>query len=361
MRCNLFFWRLMQVSGRKLMNVRKLPITKNNDFIDVKHWLFILSLTEKQQYEFWHCNELLLDQCDVWLTHFNNHYFIPYTDLRYPALLKEMSASPLGLFVKGDLSLLHLPQLAMVGSRYPSQYGQQMAYQFAQQIAATGITITSGLALGIDGLCHRGALQANGLTIAVLGSGIERLTPRSHCLLSEQIVAQKGALVSEFFPQTVAKPEYFPRRNRIISGLSKGVFVIEAGEKSGSLITARYALEQGRDVFALPGSVLSSNSTGTNSLIQQGAYLVSQIEDILFHYRDYSFVQTEKNNLSFKEGKIDQKSLYPDILALLTTQAMPVDDLARTLKQPVTEIMIKLIELELAGEIRRLSDGVVIN
>ncbi|MDJ0805719.1 MAG: DNA-processing protein DprA [Gammaproteobacteria bacterium] len=196
----------------------------------------------------------------------------------YPTLLAEIYDPPPVLFVHGDPQLLNQPQLAIVGSRNPTPSGIDNAREFARCLAAAGLMITSGLAIGIDGAAHEGALL-QGSTIAVTGTGLDRVYPARHKALAHRIV-QHGLLVSEFPPGTQAKPENFPRRNRIISGLSVGTLVVEATQRSGSLITARLALEQGREVFAIPGSIHNPQARGCHRLIREGAKLVESVNDI---------------------------------------------------------------------------------
>ncbi len=197
----------------------------------------------------------------------------------YPPLLKEIADPPPLLYVLGDPAVLALPQLAMVGARSASAGGRRAAYEFAVELAKNGITVTSGMALGIDAACHEGALQAGGNTIAVLGTGIDLIYPLRHRQLSQSI-AQQGAVISEFPLGTGPKRDHFPRRNRLISGLSMGVLVVEAAQQSGSLISARCALEQNREVFAIPGSIHNPLSRGCHALIRQGAKLVENVNDI---------------------------------------------------------------------------------
>ena len=201
-------------------------------------------------------------------------------DPAYPPLLKEIPDPPPLLFVRGDPAHLCRPQLAIVGSRNPSAGGRSLAEDFARALGHAGLVVTSGMALGIDAASHRGALQAKGRTLAVAGTGPDRIYPARHRDLAQTIAAQ-GAIISEFPPGTPALPGNFPRRNRIISGLSLGVLVVEAACKSGSLITARLAAEQGREVFALPGSIHNPLARGCHQLIRQGAKLVETIDDIL--------------------------------------------------------------------------------
>ncbi len=209
----------------------------------------------------------------------DSHSFIAWGSERYPALLAQLSDAPVGLFVRGDADCLTLPQLAMVGSRNPTPAGRETAEAFAAHLAKNGLAITSGLALGIDAASHRGALYGGGKTIAVCGTGLDIDYPRSHAELAQQIAAS-GALVSEFAPGTPALKSNFPRRNRIISGLTLGTLVVEAAVRSGSLITARLAGEQGREVFAIPGSIHNPLAHGCHQLIRQGAKLVETAQDI---------------------------------------------------------------------------------
>lgn len=199
----------------------------------------------------------------------------------YPPLLKEIYAPPPILFAKGyDLSFLVQPQIAIVGSRNPTRNGRNLAFEFAEYFSALGITISSGLALGIDAAAHQGALKGKGGTVAVLGNGLAHIYPKSHRPLAKEII-DHGVLLSEFSVNEGPESSHFPKRNRIISGLSLGTLVVEAALKSGSLITARHALEQGREVFAIPGSIHSPLAKGCHQLIQQGAKLVEKAQDVL--------------------------------------------------------------------------------
>ena len=207
------------------------------------------------------------------------HHFLSFEDPRYPARLKAIGDAPLGLFVAGDVDALSLPQIGIVGSRNPTSGGLEHAREFAAHLSRNGLVITSGLALGIDAAAHEGALAAGGLTVAVLGSGLDDVYPVRNRALGARI-AQSGALVSEFPAGTPALADHFPRRNRIISGLSLGILVVEAALRSGSLITARQAMEQGREVFALPGSIHNPLAKGCHKLIREGAKLVESGQDI---------------------------------------------------------------------------------
>lgn len=226
-----------------------------------------------------HPNQAQLESIFSWALQ-DSHFLLTLDDPLYPPLLASIADPPPVFYAKGNLALLTQPQIAIVGSRHPTHSGIETAYQFAFDLAKEGLIITSGLAHGIDSAAHRGALAANGYTISVFGCGLEVIYPSSQRELTQQITAQ-GLLISEFPPKTPPKPYQFPRRNRIISGLSLGTVVIEAARNSGSLITARLAADQGREVFAIPGSRLNPLAAGCHDLIQQGAKLTTKIADIL--------------------------------------------------------------------------------
>ena len=222
-----------------------------------------------------------LAQSEQWLAEPGTH-LITLDDPIYPALLRQLPDPPVALFLQGRPAALQEPQLAVVGSRNPTPAGREIAERFSYEMAAHGLTISSGLALGIDAAAHRGALRATaGCTVAVFGTGPDRIYPARHRDLAHAIVDQGGVLVSEFPPGTPSRPGHFPMRNRIISGLALGVLVVEAALQSGSLITARSALEQGREVFAVPGSINNPLSRGSHRLIRDGATLVESGDDIL--------------------------------------------------------------------------------
>ena len=215
----------------------------------------------------------------AWLAHPRN-YLLTLYDPSYPALLRQIEHPPPVLFVHGDPSCLGLHQIAIVGTRSATPAGRETARDFAAHLASSGIVITSGLALGVDEAAHRGALTAKGRTVAVMGTGLDQVYPAKHRALAHAI-AEHGALVSEFPPGTPPVAANFPRRNRVISGLALGVLVVEAALRSGSLITARYAIEQGREVFAIPGSIHNSVAKGCHALIRNGAKLVEAAAHIL--------------------------------------------------------------------------------
>ncbi|WP_299020662.1 DNA-processing protein DprA [uncultured Photobacterium sp.] len=298
-----------------------------------------------------------IDRCLAWAEK-PDHVILTLDSPGYPTLLKEIASAPPLLFVRGESHWLHEPQLAVVGSRSASIDGRESAYEFAAALVAANYVVTSGLALGVDGQAHYGALKNGGATIAVMGSGLEQIYPARHRELASQIVEQ-GALVSEFWPDDKPRPQNFPRRNRVISGLSVGVLVIEAAEKSGSLITARYALDQGREVFALPGSIHYPGSRGCNALIKSGAKLVESPVDIF----DEVGVLTEcvKNNqLNSPLPQPENEELpFSVVLANVGNEATPVDVVAERCKLPVYEVMMQLLELELHGVIKTVPGGYI--
>ncbi len=292
-----------------------------------------------------------------WAEQPNNH-LITLRHPLYPAQLKEIHDPPPILFITGDPETLGTPQLAMVGSRNPSVSGKETAREFSYHLASSGITITSGLAIGIDGVCHSGALEAEGLTIAVTGTGLDRVYPASQHQLAHNI-AQQGALVSEFPPGTEARAGHFPRRNRIISGLSIGTLVVEAAQKSGSLITARMALEQGREVFAIPGSIHNPLARGCHSLIRQGAKLVETAGDILEELAPQistlkSLTETETAPSSI-ENKLGPE--YQCLLDCIGFDPVQADLLIDRSGLTPEEVSSMLILLELEGHVSSAPGG----
>ncbi len=276
---------------------------------------------------------------------------LPLGDQRYPPLLQEIDRPPPLLFLKGDPALLSMPQVAVVGSRNATAGGRENAYNFARALAASGFVVTSGLALGIDSAAHRGAL-VGGKTIAVTGCGVDVVYPRSHLDLYQRIVADGGVVVSEFLPATPPRPHNFPRRNRIISGLSMGVLVIEATLKSGSLITARCATEQGREVFAIPGSIHNAASKGCHQLLRQGATLVETAADI---------VEQLGGMLAYLDqccgiAAADEES---ELLQAIGFDPVDVDSLVDRVGKDIAALNQELVELELAGKIEMRAGKVV--
>jgi DNA processing protein len=284
----------------------------------------------------------------------------------YPPRLKEIYDPPLVLYVRGNPEVLPQPGIAMVGTRHPTPYGSGMAERLACDLAAQGLVIISGMARGVDTASHRGAISAKGKTVAVFGTGVDVIYPKENSRLSEQILTQGGALISEFAMGTSAFPQNFPIRNRILSGMSIGVLVVEAAEYSGTRITARCALEQNRDVFAVPGNVTNKNSWGPNTLIKQGAKLVATWEDVWEDLPgEVKLALTPAVASESVSGS--SASLFPDgglpphekrILSLLKAdEATHIDELVEKLEQVLSssEIFAALFELELAGKIRQMA------
>jgi len=308
-----------------------------------------------------------------WSEEKNNH-IITLNDARYPQLLRQIHDAPPLLYIHGNTDTLNQPQLAIVGSRNPSPSGKECAYQFAKYLAQTPLTITSGLALGIDYESHRGALAAQTLsgekkqatTLAVIGTGLNRVYPAAHRQLAHEIVNAGGALVSEYPLDTPAKREHFPKRNRIISGMSMGVLVVEAAQQSGSLITARYAGEYGREVFAIPGSIHNPLAKGCHALIRQGAKLVEKAEDILeeithlypgFRARAHS-QQTAKADLlplSAVDNSLDEKQL--NLLNQLGFEPTHIDTVVQRSGLTPEAVSSMLLVLELQDYVQSLPGG----
>ncbi len=296
-----------------------------------------------------------------------NCYIVPRWSQDYPALLKEIPDPPPVIFVRGDLRRLHLPQIAIVGSRNPSPLGLETAANFAAHFSAAAITVTSGLALGIDTAGQKAAVSEKGGTIAVLGNSLETVYPASNQKLS-QLIVENGALVSEFPIGTPAIPSNFPRRNRIISGLSLGTLVVEAALKSGSLITTRFALEQGREVFAIPGSIHSPLAKGCHALIRQGAKLVETAEDVLEELKSLLHLAKSQQGPERGKGRKGSKGSKENfgenlnkkqraVLDKLGFEVTPIDILVQRCGLTAAEVSIILLELELQSLVASVPGG----
>ena len=297
-----------------------------------------------------------------------------WTDEDYPFLLKQISDPPLILYFSGNKKFLKRPCLAVVGSRKCSRYGLDMARQICRELSAKGLTIVSGLAHGIDSQAHLAALEEKGSSIAVLGTGIDIIYPAQNKSLWEKLT-RDGLILTEFPPGTIPEAKNFPHRNRIISGLSLGVLVVQGAQKSGSLITAMLALEQGRDVFATPGAVNMTNYDGCNYLIQQGAYLVQSADDILRELNSFQYACASSNitpqTLPDRQKTVKQIKTPPSARLPLTPEInltsdeqkiieilareekMHIDRLAQTLNWPAHKLSQLLIELEIKGIVKR--------
>ena len=286
-------------------------------------------------------------------------------DEAYPARLKEIYDPPLALYVRGEVAILSQPGLAVVGTRHPTPYGIGMAERLSCDLAARGLIITSGMARGVDTAAHRGALAAKSRTAAVFGTGIDVVYPRENEKLAKQILELGGALVSEFPVGSFAAPQNFPIRNRIISGLAIGVLVVEAGEYSGTRITARCALEQNRELFAVPGNVTNRNSWGPNTLIKQGAKLTATWEDVWEELPNdirLKLAPAEKaaTDASATASLFPSDQLSPHekkvYVLLKADEAVHIDELVERLSPELSssDIFAALFELELSGRIRQM-------
>jgi len=278
---------------------------------------------------------------------------ISYFDEDYPANLKEIYDPPVILYVKGELKDDDRYSIGIVGSRHASRYGLQTAERLGCELAAMGITVVSGLARGIDAAGHRGALKAKGRTIAVLGSGLAKVYPEEHIRLADDII-RDGAVVSEFPMATEPYKDNFPRRNRIISGLSLGVIVVEAAKNSGALITTDFALEQGRELFAVPGQAQAATAAGTNMLIRQGAKLVESADDVIEELGDvikgHMKAAPAVKDLSVKGTDAREEK----VLGALSDDPVSIDDIVDEAGLPVVEAMDCLTRLELKGIVAQL-------
>ena len=295
-----------------------------------------------------------VEQALAWLERPGNA-LVTLADAAYPRLLLEIADPPALLYCRGRAELLNRPALAVVGSRNATAQGAANAEQFARSFSAAGLSIVSGLAQGIDAAAHRGGLAAEGSTIAVLGTGVDNSYPRANLALAEEI-ATRGLLVSEFPLGTQALAHNFPRRNRLISGLAQGCLVIEAALASGSLITARSAAEQGREVFAVPGSIHSPLSKGCHALIKSGAKLVESAEDVLSElalFRRTGFASTRVPAVAAARAAGGDEPL----LACMGFDPVDVDSLCARAAMPAQRVAAELLRLELAGRVAALPGG----
>jgi DNA processing protein len=303
-------------------------------------------------------NDATATDCRRWLADPTHSLLVPGSG-DYPQRLLEMSNPPAGLFCRGDSAYLDEPQLAIVGSRNATRGGLENAEAFARALASAGLIITSGLALGIDGAAHRGALKA-GPTVAVLGSGLERIYPNTHQALAEEI-ANRGVLVSEYPPNTASAKHHFPERNRIIAGLSLGTLVIEAATRSGALITARLAGDAGREVFAVPGSIHNPLARGCHRLLRDGATLVEQVEDVMSQLAPslapYLTNPSPPTEDSDPTNPHLQQPEYRRLLEGLSFDPVHVDELGRRTGLTSAELSSMLLILELEGLVEALPGG----
>ncbi|MCE3026445.1 DNA-processing protein DprA [Salinicola sp. DM10] len=302
----------------------------------------------------------------AWQAESPRHYLLHPGQAAWPVLLDQLPDPPLVLWAKGDLSALATPAIAIVGTRKPTREGRDNAAAFARDLIARGFGVVSGMALGIDGIAQHTALQAGGATVGVLGCGVDVVYPPRHAGLYRDLLAGCGLLLSEHPADTAAHPRFFPRRNRLITGLSQGVLVVEAAEKSGSLVSARLGLEQGREVFALPGSIHNPQASGCLRLIQRGeAALVRNVDDILAELGHWTPTTAgEQLDMAPSEAATPpvtspEASVGPHagILAQLSDTPTPIDVLVAACGESVATLQLALLELELEGQAAQTAGG----
>jgi DNA processing protein len=296
--------------------------------------------------------DISIERLEAWLAESPDRHVLTLADPRFPPDLLQMADPPVLLYVMGDLDVLaHPRRLAMVGSRNPTPQGEANAHQFAKALGQAGVCVVSGLALGVDGAAHAGALDGGAPTIAVVGTGLDRVYPRRHRSLAHRIAAH-GAIVSEYPLGTPPLQANFPQRNRLIAGLSQGTLVVEATLQSGSLITARLAAEQGREVFAIPGSIHAPQSRGCHALIRQGAKLVESAQDILEDLRI-----AEPRSLVAAPAEMHEDDEPDALLDALGFEPVSLDALQARTGLDTAHLQARLLELELDGAIGRLPGG----
>ncbi|WP_251358449.1 DNA-processing protein DprA [Kangiella sp. TOML190] len=345
----------LNISGNKLLQFL-------HQHADIKR-LFGMSDTQLQSYGFRAGLANKLDATDwqkveqdlQWFDQDNKH-LIPVGSNDYPTLLKQTQGAPALLFCYGNKSVLNQHQIAIVGSRNPSPQGKNNAEQFALSLAQAGAVITSGLALGIDGYAHQAVVNANLATIAVTGTGLDRVYPARHKELAEQII-QQGALVSDFALGTGVRASNFPSRNRIITGMSLGTLVVEAAIKSGSLISARLAGEQGREVFAIPGSIHNPLAKGCHQLIKQGAKLVETAEEIIEELQALALWQLESQETSSAQASFELDKDYQQLLQQIDYDTTSIEQILDRSGLEIGVVSHMLLLLELNNHIANVAGG----
>ncbi len=306
-------------------------------------------------------DEARLDNTLAWLTAEPGRHVLTYDDARYPPSLRELSDPPLLLFALGNIDLLHHPSLAIVGTRHPTPGGAQNARAFARDLAGRGVCIASGLAQGIDAAAHHGALDAQGYTLAVVGTGVDRVYPAQHRELAHAIVNHAGLIVSELALGTPPQPGHFPRRNRILAALSLGALVVEAAPQSGSLITARLAGELGREVFAIPGSIHNPMARGCHRLIREGAKLVESSADILEELAGRLHISPPRpdpmENTAEAAPAADLPADHARLLDAMGFDPVSVDTLVERSGLTAAEVSSILLIVQLQGRVSPLAGG----
>ncbi len=295
-----------------------------------------------------------LTRAASWMSDTSQQCIIDCEHELYPETLRQLSSPPLVLYCVGNKALLNRRQVAIVGSRKATLQGLRCATAFANELGTVGLTVTSGLALGIDGAAHKGAMNTKGNTLAVMGAGLQHIHPKSHNKLARELVDKGGCLVSEFAPWTSPKPYHFPRRNRLIAALSDAVLVIEAKIKSGSMITANLAADAGKDVFAIPGNIKQPLTEGPHYLIQQGAKLTTCVQDILNELGIEPIAGSRSAETIQKTLAIAQPD---DLLGHVDAEFTSIDDLASRSGLSVAQVMADILEYELAGLVTAVPGG----
>ncbi|OGT38541.1 MAG: DNA protecting protein DprA [Gammaproteobacteria bacterium RIFCSPHIGHO2_12_FULL_37_14] len=366
MKPNVAYWLALHhlpIQPRKILRWLEKLSTPENLLLANQEKLLMIGASKEEIFAIQKPNWLAVEKDLAW-AEMADHAILSLSDEDYPSLLKQIIHPPLVLYVMGNKKALLRKQLAIVGSRQASPTGIKNAEQFAYQLSLAGLAITSGLALGVDAASHQGAIAAKGETISVFGTGLNHIYPRSNRRLAHEILEHQGVIISEFPLDTPPKAMNFPLRNRIIAGLSVGVLIIEAAHKSGSLITANYALEQGKEIFAIPGSIQNQTSKGCHYLIKQGAKLVECIEDILEELNIFTVEptlkiatqQTNKQIVKFGTKLTDQeKCLFEQI----GYEISPIDVIILRTGLTRSEVSSILLSLELQGYIQTVSGGVI--
>lgn len=353
--------------NKTLKNYPRIHYVENYYFNDYGRQMIFNSKTSERRF---HIMNFLLHSAlpfneniyNKWKKMEKDGYFtISYFDSDYPQLLREIKDPPVILYCRGDKSVLNCDKFTMVGNRKASSYGLRLAQNFAKELSFAGFAIVSGLALGIDGASHKGAIKATGKTIAVLPCGIDRVYPHNHKNLAEDIV-KKGLLITEFPPKSQVRKYHFLLRNRILSALSEASLVVEAEKKSGSMITARCVGEQGRTLYAIPGNIDQPRSKGTNYLIRNGAILVSGLEDILEDFPRVSY--NACNIFNFESEKKSKETIVNnslknemDLFNMLKEQPMDVNEIKRTLNIDYSKVWSYITRLEINSKIYRDGSG----
>lgn len=350
-----YFLAFNRISGIGPIFIKKLLAHWPNleEFFNLSHSQLIeIGLSEKLVKAIKNFNFNQVDADLAWENMSANHHILTWENKEYPTLLAEIYDPPPVLYAKGDLTCLQQTLLAMIGSRKPSVPGAETAWQFAEELATHPITIVSGLALGVDAQVHGGCLAANGATIAVMGTGIDIIYPSRHYHLANKII-DKGLLLTEFPLKISPNPGHFPRRNRIISGLSLITLIVEAAIKSGSLITARLALEQNRDVLAIPGSIHNPQAQGCHYLLQQGAKLVTSVKDVLDELQEigYSFQVNECHQTLATSNQ--------NLVKCIGFEITTFDQIIQRSGLSIEQVASNLAELEIQGRVKATAGGYI--